>query len=161
MNEEELSSYLNWPRTGPVQWGINNENAEVHNTAGNREARTENEPPVVPAATSAKAPTTEPPPATEPPVEEPARKVRVRKPVEVPPKRPKRARRTVAGPLGLAINFENVEPLKTQFVISSDTEEEERAKEGEDLVGNNDISSCESSEDTKAVGEEYDEESIY
>jgi len=85
----------------------------------------------------------------------------VRKLVEVPPRRPKRARRIVAGPLGLAINFEDVEPLKTQFVISSDTKEEERAVEGEDSMGNNDISSNESSEDTEAVGEEYDEESSY
>jgi len=54
-----------------------------------------------------------------------------------------------------------VEPLKTQFVISFDTEEEERVEEGEDSVVNNDISSNESSEDTEAVGEEYDEESNY
>jgi len=85
----------------------------------------------------------------------------MRKPVEVPPRRPKRARRTVVGSLGPTINFENVEPLKTQFVISSDIEEEERVEEGEDSVGNNDISSDESLEDTEAVREEYDEESSY
>jgi len=63
--------------------------------------------------------------------------------------------------LGLAINFENVKPLKTQFVISSDTEKEEYADEGEDSVGNNDISSDESSEDTDAVEEEDDKQSNY
>jgi len=63
--------------------------------------------------------------------------------------------------LGPVINFENVEPLKTQFVISSGTKEEEHVEEGEDSVGNNDISSDESSEDTDAVEEEYDEQSSY
>jgi len=117
MNEEELSSYLNWPGDRPSSVGADNENVEVHRTARNQEARIENEPPVVPAATSAEAPTTEPlakeAPTAEPPVEEPSRKAGPRRPIEEPPRRPKRARRVVAGPLGPAINFENVEPLKT------------------------------------------------
>ena len=40
--------------------------------------------------------------------------------------------------------IEEIEPLKTQFVISSDTEEEDRAADEEDLVSNEETSSGDS-----------------
>ena len=125
--------------------GAENENPEVHNTAGNQEARAENEPPGVPAATQVEEAPTEP---------------QADAPAEEPPRRPKRDRRAVTGPLGPVIN-EDVESLNIQFVISSDTEEEEHADRGEDSVGNNDISLDESSDDADVVEEEYDDQSSY
>jgi len=57
MNDEELSSYLNWPGDRPSSvGGAKNEGDEVQSDAGNKEAlvdneaRVENEPPVAPAA---------------------------------------------------------------------------------------------------------------
>jgi len=71
-------------------------------------------------------------------------------PAEEPPKR------AAARPLGAAID-EEVEPLKTRFIISSDTEEDEHADAGEDSVGNNDISSDDSSDDASLGEEEYND----
>ena len=57
--------------------------------------------------------------------------------------------------------IEEIEPLKTQFVILPDTEEENCAVDEEDSVRNDDISSDDSSSDADTAEEEYDEESNY
>jgi len=52
MNDEELSSYLNWPWDRPSSvGGAENEEDEVHSNAGSKEAGAENEPPVAPTTT--------------------------------------------------------------------------------------------------------------
>jgi len=117
MDEEELSSYMNWHGDKPSSvGGGDNENAEVHSTARNQEARAENKPQVAPAAASAEPSATEPPskepPATKPPAEESSRRARAKRPAEEPPRRLRTSRMAVAGPLGPVFN-ENVEPLKT------------------------------------------------
>ena len=48
-------------------------------------------------------------------------------------RRSKRARKTVAGTLAV---IEEIEPLKTQFVISSDSDGEDQASDEEELVSN-------------------------
>ena len=58
--------------------------------------------------------------------------------------------------MGAAID-EEVKPLKTQFIISSDTEEDEYANVGEDLIENNDISSDDSSDDASLGEDAYDD----
>jgi len=48
MNDEELSSYLNWPGDRPsLVGGVENEGDEVQSDAGNKKAGVDNEPPVV------------------------------------------------------------------------------------------------------------------
>jgi len=63
----------------------------------------------------------------------------------------KRARRIVAGTLAF---IEEIEPLKTQFVISSDTEEEDCVANEEDSVSNEETSLGDSSNDADTVEED-------
>jgi len=71
--------------------------------------------------------------------------------VAEPVRRSNRARRTVPGTLAV---IEEIEPLKTQFVISSDTEEEDRAADEEDSVSNDETSSDDSSSDAESAEED-------
>jgi len=71
-----------------------------------------------------------------------------------PIRRSKRATRIVAGTLAV---IEEIESLKTQFVISSDTEKEDRADDEEDSVSNEETSSGDSlsDEDTAEKDSNY------
>jgi len=214
MNDEELSSYLNWPGDRPSSvGGAEPRGDEVQSDAGNKGALVDNEPvndppnepgvekepPVAPAtkepavASHAEPPTESP---AEPPVEpcedSPVRKktpVRSAGPSEKkakspakeasgnessrrttrsskagsplkepsvaePVRRSKRARRTVAGTLAV---IEEIEPLKTQFVISSDSDGEEQARDEEESVSNEEaaIGNFASDEDTEDEDSNY------
>ena len=101
--------------------------------------------------------------ARETPVAEPSRRSTRSKKADSPMKEPsvvepvrrsKRAKRNVAGTLAV---IEEIEPLKTQFVISSDTEGKDRAVDEEDLVSNEETSSGNpsSNEDTTEEDSNY------
>jgi len=74
--------------------------------------------------------------------------------VAEPVRRSKRARRTVARTLAV---IEEIEPLKTQFVISSDSDGEEQARDEEESVSNEEATTGNfaSDEDTKDEDSNY------
>jgi len=219
MNDEELSSYLNWPGDRPssvggaelggdeVQSDAGNKGAPVDNEPVNdppNEPGTEKEPPIAPVTEEpAVASRAEPPaePLVEPCEDSPVKKTPVKKkPVKKTPMRPagplekkakspakeasgtessrrttrsskadsplkepfvaepvrrsKRARRTVAGTLAV---IEEIEPLKTQFVISSDSDGEEQARDEEESVSNEEATTGNfaSDEDTEEEDSNY------